>query len=295
MKYLKFLLFLLTLMCFTSCDKNIVSFGTVEYYPGFLWKKSVITPTKKTFEFNFSLDAQHDSNSYAEFQFVDNNDIPISTEEMQVYDGTVQLIDNKLQVQSNDKSKVLTFYFSPDASNGKHQGYLKLISHNLDRIDSQPLKPGDKVDVFQWTLYYNKSMNPLAKLLLFIFLAIVACIIFWHLALRPALYPHFGKFKKSILIKQNGIIVYQLNYSFTGARKVIFYDREVKQSIWRRIFIGEIKTYVNPLFKSKLTFSPKRRGAAAFGTGYTVNPNPIPRNGVATINNHLGKISITLN
>lgn len=294
MKYFKPLIFILVLVILTSCDKNSVSFGTVEYYPSFLWVNSNITPVKKTFEFDFSLDAQHDSRSYAEFQFVDNNGNPISTNVMQVYDGEVQLKDNKLRIQSNIKSKVLAFTFSPNASNGKHQGYLRLVSHNLDRIESQTLRPGDKIDVFQWTLHYDKAMNPLAKILLCIFLAIAACLLFWFLILRPSLYPHFGKFKKSILIKQNDIIVGQLNYAFTGARKVVFYDRKVKQSIWSRIFIGEIKTYVNPLFKTKLTFSPKRRSAAAFGTGYTVNPNPIPRSGVATINNQFEKISITL-
>lgn len=294
MKYIKCLILLLTLLFVTSCDNNSVSFGTVEYYPSFLWVKSNITPVEKTFEFNFSQDALQDSKSYAEFQFVDNNGNPISTSLMQVSDEEGELKDNKLRVSSNVKSKVLTFTFSPNASNGKHQGYLKLIGHNLDRIESQTLKPGDKIDVFQWTLHYDKAMNPLAKILLCIFIALVACLMLWFVIIRPSAYPHFGKFRKSILIKQNDIIVGQLNFAFTGARKVVFYDRKVQQSIWSRIFIGEIKTYVNPLFNTKLTFTPKRRNAAAFGTGYSVNPNPIPRSGVATINNQFEKITITL-
>lgn len=294
MKYIKCHILLLTLLFVTSCDNNSVSFGTVEYYPSFLWVKSNITPVEKTFEFNFSQDAQQDSKSYAEFQFVDNNGNPISTSLMQVSDEEGELKDNKLRVSSNVKSKVLTFVFSPNASYGKHQGYLKLIGHDLDRIESQPLKPGDKIDVFQWTLHYDKAMNPLAKILLCIFTAIVACLMLWFLVVRPSVYPHFGKFRKSILIKQNDVIVGQLNFAFTGARKVVFYDRKVQQSIWSRIFIGEIKTYVNPLFKTKLTFTPKRRNAAAFGTRYSVNPNPIPRSGIATINNQFEKISMTL-
>ena len=294
MKYIKCHILLWTLLFVTSCDNNSVSFGTVEYYPSFLWVKSSITPVEKTFEFNFSQDAQQDSKSYAEFQFVDNNGNPISTSLMQVSDEEGELKDNKLRVSSNVKSKVLTFAFSPNASNGKHQGYLKLIGHDLDRIESQPLKPGDKIDVFQWTLHYDKAMNPLAKILLCIFTAIVACLMLWFLVVRPSVYPHFGKFRKSILIQQNGVIVGQFNFAFTGARKVVFYDRKVQQSIWSRIFIGEIKTCVNPLFNTKLTFTPKGRNAAAFGTRYSVNPNPIPRSGIATINNQFAKISITL-
>lgn len=295
MKYFNhIMIFLFALLPFTSCDDNAVSFGSVEYYPAFLWVDANITPVTKTFEFDFSLDAQNDSKSFAEFQFVDNNGNSISTDVMQVRDGDQTLKDNRFRVPSNIKSKELTFTFSPNALNGKHQGYLKLISHNLDRIESEQLKPGDKPGVFQWTLHYDKTMNPLAKTLLCILIMIIACLLLWFILLRPSLYPHFGKFTKSILIKQNDTIIGQLNYAFKGARKVVFYDKKIKQSYWNRIFVGEIKTYVNPIFKTKLTFSPKKKNAAAFGIGYTVNPNPIPRSGVATINNYAEKLSIIL-
>ena len=294
MKYLQSIICLLILVFFSSCENKSVSFGTVEFYPDFLWVNSNITPVKKTLEFDFSPDAKNDASSFAEFQIVDNDGKSIPTSEMQIKVDGVTAEHNILRVYSNTDSVKLEFTFSPDATTGKHQGYLKLINHKLDRLDSQQLSVDQKIDVLQWTLNYDKSMNPLAKIFLCIFIAIFTCLLFWFLILRPSLYPHFGTFRKSILIKQNDIIVGQMTFTFTGARKVVFYDRKVKQSIWSRIFIGEIKTYVNPLFKTKLTFSPKRRNAAAFGTGYTVNPNPIPRSGVATINNHFEKLSITL-
>ncbi|MCM1254686.1 MAG: hypothetical protein NC221_01010 [Duncaniella sp.] len=286
-----YLLIVLTLM---SCDDQSVSFGKVDSYSGFLWKEANISPVKKTIEFDFSIDAQNDKSSFAEFQFVDNDGTPISTNIMQVYDGGLLLSDNKFRVSSDVKSKELTITFQPGASEGKYQGYLKLVDHNLDRFESTQLSPDEELEVLQWTLQYDKIMNPLAKSLLIIALDIFAGLLIWFLILRPTLYPRFGKITKSIIIKQNDTIVGQLNYSFKGARKVVFYNKKIDQSIWNRIFLGEIKTYVNPIFKSMLSFTPRKKNATVFGPGYTSSPNPFPKNGIASINNYSEKLSLIL-
>lgn len=280
--------------CLTSCHDNSVSFGTVEYYPKFLWVDSNIDPVTKTFDFDFSQDAKNDESTFAEFQFVDNDGNPISTDVLHVYMDGEQLPNNKFRVKSDVTSKELRFEFTPDAKNGKHQGYLKLIDHRLDRLDSQELSKGQKVDAFQWTLEFEKSMNPLLKGIMWFFIILISCLLIWFIILRPIIYPHFGKFTKSILIKKNGQIVGQLNCAFKGSKKVVFYKQKIKQSFWNRIFTGEIKTLVNPNFNYKLTFTPKRRNAAAFGAGYSVSPNPIPQSGIATIKNIQDNLIITL-
>lgn len=278
----------------SSCKKDeSVTFGTVEYYPSFLWVDSKTTPVTKTFEFDFSQDAK-DYNSYAEFQFVDNDGKPINTEIMQVFADGQQLKDNKLKIGSNVKSIDLTFKFRPNAENGKHQGYLKIIDHKLDRIDSQELCAGQQVDVFQWTLGFDKKMNPLAKFLMWMIIIIFIALAVWFLFIRPILYPHFGKFTKSLLIEKDNKIIAQMNYSFKGARKVVFSVRKEKQSFLNRIFTGEIKYLTNPVFVDKLTFSPRKKCAAVYGNGYIIKPNPIPKSGIATINNIQQKLVITI-
>lgn len=278
----------------TSCKKDeSVSFGTVEYYPSFLWVDSNITPVTKTFDFDFSQDAK-DNNSFAEFQFVDNEGKPISPKTMQVTIDGKQIENNRFRINSDVTSKELTFTFSPEAEKGKHQGYLKLISHNLDRLDSQPLANNQQVDAFQWTLNYDKGINPLAKVLMWIGFLILVLLALWFFALRPILYPHFAKFTKSVLIEKDGKIVGQLNFAFKGARKVIFYNQKKKQSFWNKLFIGEIRTLVNPNFVSELTFVPRKKNANAHGVGYTIQPNPIPRSGIAKITYSQEKLIITL-
>lgn len=294
MKQLKIIILCVLTLLVCSCDDKGVSFGTVEYYPSFLWSKEKISPVTKEFYFDFSQDAKMDKAVFAEFQFVDNDGKPIPTDVMQVSVNGQKLEENRLRVNSGVSKEKIEFSFSPNAPEGKHQGYLKLVNHNLDRLDSQVLSPGKTVEVFQWTLVYDKQMNPLAKRFCWVFIIIVLLLFLWFFVLRSNIYPRFGKFKKSVIIRKDGVIAAQLNVSFKGARQVVFFNKRVAQPYLNRIFCGEIKTIVSPLFEEKLTFVPKRKNAAAFGNGYVINPNPMPRNGIATICNQLLNIEITI-
>lgn len=305
MKYPLLLLTIATTLLFTSCDDitklfiscddNPVSFGIVEYYPQFLWVDAKEMPVTKTFYFDFSEDAKADASVFAELQFIDNEGHPMSTDIMQVYVDGQALDENVLHLDNTVDSMSVEFHFNSNrAKSGNYQGRLKLVQHNLDRLDSQMLSPNEQADVFVWTLKYEKVMNPLAKVLMWISIIICSVLAIWFIFLRPMFYPHFGKFRKSILIEQNGQIIGQVNFLFNGARKVMFSNKQVKQSIWSRIFVGKTKTLVYPAFKSQLTFVPKKKNAVAYGNGYVIKPNPIPRNGIAEITHAQQKLKITI-
>lgn len=295
MKQYTYILFSVILICFSSCKENEnVSFGTVCYYPSFLWVDSQLFPVTKTLFFDFSQDAK-DYNSYAEFQFVDNQDKAISTDVMQIVIDDKECSDNRFRISSDITSKELTFKFSPNAKNGKHQGYLKLVSHQLDRLDSQLLTADQQVDAFQWTLNYDKRMNPLAKVLMWICILMVSTLLIWFLLIKPLKYPRFPKFRKMVLVKKDGKIVSQFSVNFKGARRVIFSDRKQHQGILNKFFTGRIDTIINPLFEEPITFMPRRpRRAIVKGKGYLFNPNPIPQSGGAEISLPSKKIIITL-
>lgn len=291
-----FLLLLSLSACNGKGHKSNMSFGEVTYYPDFLWTDDSIKPVTKTFKFDFSQDAKNDKECFAEFAFVDNEGKAIGTDVMQVFVDGRQLKDNIFRVTSEEVSKELEFRFSPDAEGGKHQGHLKLLHHNLDRMDDTPLSPGQQVEeVFQWTLIYTKMMNPLAKVFMWAGIIIAVALVIWFCMLRPSLFPHFGKFKKAILIRKDNRIVGQFSYSFKGAYKVVFYNEKVKQSFWKRLFVGETRTFVNPHITSELTFAPHGKGKAfVHGKGYSATPNQIPRNGLATIENKELNLTIIL-
>lgn len=297
MKYPLTLLTLAVAILFMSCENNdnSISFGTVEYYPDFLWVDAKETPVNKTLNFDFSEDAKADAAVFAELQFVDNDGQPMSTDIMQVYANGQALENNILHIDNSIDSMKVTFCFNPDrAESRNYQGRLRLIRHNLDRLDSQVLSPNDQADAFVWTLKYEKRINPLAKVLIWILIIAVSCFMVWQCFLRPMLYPHFGKFKKTIFIEQEGKMITQMGYEFTGARKVVFYDRQVKQSLWQRVFVGKTKTLVNSAFKSQLTFVPKKKNAMVYGNGYVIRQNPVPRNGITEITHTQQKIKITM-
>ncbi len=277
-----------------SCKNNVVKMGEVSYYPKFLWSEEKMDTLAKIYDFNFNADAKAEPSCFAEFTFVDNNGEEIPQQEMIVYVEGEKTENNSFRVNSTDGSKELKFTFTPQAKSGKHQGFLKLTDHNLHIINNQELKPSDTVQVLQWTVHYNKRMNPWAKVLMWFAFVIVAVLFTWFAFLRPALYPHFCTMVKRVHIEQNGRIVKAETLKFTGVREVIFTNAPVKQSLLGRIFIGKTKALIEPWFADPLRFVPRKKGAMAFGSNYTVLPNPIPRNGVAIIKNATQKVEITL-
>lgn len=282
-------------ICLASCKKDeSVTFGTVEYYPSFLWVDSKLTPVTKTFDFEFSQDAK-DYDSYAEFQFVDNEGKVISTDIMQIkVDGKI-CPDNRFRISSDIASKGVTFEFSPNAHDGKHQGYLKLVSHQLDRLDSQPLKAAQKVDAFQWTINYDKRMNPLAKVLMWIGIVLLSILAVWLLVFRPIFYPRFGSIQKTFNVPGMAPLIVK----FKGSRMVVLAaSHPKKQSAWNRFWTGKIIYKTHPAFIAPIVFKPSRgrRVLARIQAGtYQVMPNPMPGVGSATIIDIRKNLTINVN
>ena len=250
--------FFLLCLCFLLCcckDKG-VSFGTVEYYPSFLWIGENTSPIVKTLNCDFSIDAQNDKNSFAEFQFVDNSGKPIATSIMQVKVNGKEAKQNTFRVFSNSKVVHLVFTFSPNAESGKYQGFLKLTNHNLDRIDSQQLTAGQKVDLFQWTLNYKKRTNPLKLVFLIIGMTTILCLALWFLLLKSIFFP---KIKVSRFFI-NGINVgYTETKKINRCRKVVFTSKKRKQGFLNKLFLGKIKYVENSVWTSDWELYPGKR------------------------------------
>lgn len=280
---------------FSSCEDGGTDLGKTSYYPSFLWVKAKSIAAEKTLYLDFSPDAKNYSDTYADFHFVDNDGNAISTDIMQVTADGIALNDNVLHVTPFQDSVRLVFKFTPRAIGGNYQGYLRLIDHNLDRLDSQFLVPNQQADAFQWTLSYDKRMNPLALALLWTLVVVATGLALWWCVLRPAAYPHFGRITKNVLVLQNGVTVWQTKIRFRGARQVVLSNKQVRQSLWRTLFVGRTISVVSPLFVTPLTLKPRERDILVLGFGYSTTPNPIPRNGVATITHIGNELSIQMN
>ena len=269
MKRQNIILVSLFLICLISCDKNGgISFGTAEYYPSFLWVDEKSTPVTKTFDFEFSEDAQNDHSCFAEFQFVDQEGKPISTDKMQVTIDGEKIKNNRFRINSNVKSKEISFMFSPNAEEGKHQGYLKLVGHNLERLNEQPLSPSQQVNAFKWTLNYDQVMNPLAKVLMYIGFGLLGLLLLWFALIRWMVYDY---------IKVGSIRITEPYFSqrrIKGARQVVFTNRRIKQGKLNRLFTGKIIYEINPVWTTPVIFEPTSKGEVKMKSNekYTIDP-----------------------
>lgn len=79
---------------------------------------------------------------------------------------------------------------------------------------------------------------------------VISALLLWFIVIKPIKYPRFSKFKKTVLIKKNEVIIAQFTCNFKGARRVIFAAKKQKQSALNKLFTGRIDTIVNPILKS---------------------------------------------
>jgi len=295
MKLLKKFTLLCIMTTFVACSDERTSLGVVEYYPSFLWVDEMTTPSRMSFDFNFSEDAQKDNTCYAEFQFVDKDGKPIPSSKMQVFADGKQLPANKLLIYSKDLTKELLISFSPIVDGGNHQGSLKLVRHNLDRIESQSLPSKDCVYVLPWSIQYEKRMNPLAKALMWIGIILSMSLIVWFLLLKPFYYPRIRVLRLEMSSK-NG---YYVNKRINGFRKVIITNRGGNQNIMNKLFTGKILYIVNEIWTEPWELTPKGRKKIAkinLHGKYMISPvtSEIANYGTYQLDNLETKESITI-
>lgn len=268
--------------------------GKVFHYDDFLFVRGKIVPINHAIEFSFNDDAKADKNAFAEFAFVDNNGKVVSPKDMIITVDGEKLSDNRFCVTPSHEKVNIEISFPSGAKNGKHQGYLRLVNHNLHRLNSNECA-GQKADAFQWTVYNSKIMNPLAKALMWLDILVASALLLWFIVIKPIKYPRFSKFRKMVLVKKNGVVAAQFTCNFKGARRVIFAMSKQHQSALNKLFTGRIDTIVNPVFEEPITFLPRnKKKAMAKGKGYLFNPNPIPQSGVAEISAPAKKLIINL-
>lgn len=280
------------LVVFSPTDRQ--NLGRVSHYDEFLFVPGRIVPIKKSFDFQFNDDAKADKTTFAEFAFVDNSGNAIMPKDMIVTVDGQQLKKNQFQITPSHNKVDIEISFPSGAKKGKHQGYLRMINHNMHRLNNNECAGQKPADAFQWTVYNSKTMNPLAKILMWLSILTLSVMMLWFIVIKPIKYPRFSKFRKMVLIKNNGVVAAQFTCNFKGARRVIFATKKQPQSLLNRLFTGRIETIVNPFFEEPITFLPRKKKAVAKGKGYFFNPNPIPQSGVAEITAPAKKLTINL-
>lgn len=285
------------LICLTSCKKNYQSveeLGTVEYYPKFLWKGEGITYVERTLTMNWNSDAKADPNCYAEYAFVDlvQNVIPTSVLEV-IIDGK-ESDNNKFKVSSKQDQVSFKFRFKPGTKEGKHQGYLMLVNHNIHRQSGNDVKDQGNVAALQWQIKYEEGWNPLAKCLFGLGLIILVGLILWFTILQCNFYPRFRAINKTVIIPNQAPIIVRCK----GYREIVLSNTGKKQGVWDKLIKGPILYKVSPAFDEPIRFKPTHKGKKILVVGtnsYKCIPNPIDGNRPAVLENISNKQKITIN
>ena len=265
--------------------------GKVMYYDSFGFVKSRTSPFETQIDLEWSTDACADSGTFASFIVTDNMHKRLS--ETIVSFIVEENTKNEFSVRPPRDKLQLSVIFPEGTKTGTYQGYLTLENHRLDRINNKELD-GTDIPIIAWRIRYLQIMNPLAKGLMWLGILALFAFLLWFFAIKPVKYPCFPQFRKMILVKRNGFVVANFSTNFRGARKVVFTDKKVRQSIINRIFTGKIIVVLNPIFKEPITFIPQRKKALVKGEGYICRPNPIPQSGVAVIEDPVNKITMDI-
>lgn len=265
--------------------------GKVVHYDSFGFVKSRTLPYETQIDLEWSTDACVDSGTFASFIVADNNHKRLSEDIVSfiVEENT----ENEFSIRPPQGELQLSVTFPEGTKSGTYQGYLTLKNHRLDRINNKELD-GTGIPIITWRIRYVQIMNPLVKGLMWLGILALFVLLLWFFAIKPVKYPCFPQFRKMILVKRNGFVIANFSTNFRGARKVIFADKKVRQSLINRIFTGKIISVLNPIFKEPITFIPRRKKALVKGKGCICRPNPIPQSGVAVIEDPVNKITMDI-
>ena len=168
--------------------------------------------------------------------------------DFQLFYNGQPLSDNTITLNANGNTpSILSVVFNSDAKEGKRYFAIKAADkQELDNINDQPVE--------QYNLClrakYVVNWNPLKTILMWLGILILAALLLWFLIVRRLIYPTIGV--KTIQINEP----YFAKVNVKGARRVVFTNKKVEQSLINKIFTGEIIYKKNDIWTSPLAFEP---------------------------------------
>ena len=164
--------------------------------------------------------------------------------------------DKRFTIKPEDSKSILSIIFNKDSETGNRYFKITPITtsiENLERIND------NETQAYEQTLrtHYTINYNPLAIILFWIMVLIVALLIIWFLFIKPSLYPTFKVGK--IQIDEP----YFRQIRIHGARKIIFTDKKKEGNKLSSIFKGKIVYEANHIWKDELAIIPSKKGGKA--------------------------------
>ena len=255
--------FIVLAFVLTSCepndDTNSVVWGKTRTYDPFLWKKQVPDTLNQTLCFDFNDDARRYLRSPLQLGIykkdTDGHLKRLSEDEVQLFVNHRPLKDNILTVNPTEEQIEVGMVLGRNAEEKMHYWYLKPVSTGgLDRINDLDTFGTDDA-VMEIKVQKKHVMNPLAKVCMWIGFLLAAALVLWFCMLKYMFFPTFRVAR--LQLKDPEPYLSQLKLK--GYRLCILSAEPKKQSWLNRLFTGEIKYEVNPLWTAQVVFEPRDR------------------------------------
>jgi len=235
-------------------------------------------------------------NTYNEFLFIPAKSAHFTITFLSPFTGSLRLIDENGNPLPASKYTIYVDRKKSDPSFTVNKARTVAVSIRC----SKNLSPGkhyiqvDGGGKRVTKVYFKHHLNPLVVWLSWIVTLMTIVILVWFLLLRPMVYPQFRSCQKTILVPGQAPIIIKM----TGARLVVVSSVAKKQSFWDALIKGPVVYKVHPAFTSPISMRPVKSGrilVKADSGIYRVSPNPIPRVGVAAMDNVQSNLHITIN
>lgn len=253
----------------TDGQKTVARWGKENYYKDFLWKKHVPDTLYREIEFDFNEDAQKYMTEPFQLGLFKKTEsgkmLPVLENEMEVFVDGRKCDKNIINVSANVQKIKVGIVFNPAAENKVHHWFFKPVNDGgLERInDMDPDAFNDpESSLLDIEAEKNKVMNPLAEGLSLTGLILLAALIVWLLILKRIVFPTFRVGKISL----NDPVPYMSQKKLRGARRLVLSNKVTKQSWINKVFTGEIRCEVNPIWTSEIIIEPRDRNSVRVRT-----------------------------
>lgn len=261
--FIRFAAVVLLTLNFVGCtveSKDIIAWGSTEEYDDFLWKKFVPDTLTHTMFFDFNNDAQKYGSavSLGIFKINDNGKfVPVEASELEVFvNGSKQ---DLIQVATNTDSLNVGFVLGPKAAAKVHHWYFRAVNMGgMDRIndiEAADLKSDDAV-LGEIVVVKKHIWNPVALILFWMLIILIALLLLWFAMGRDQLYP---KFRGGSIVIEYGNF-YKL-VKIGGCKKMVCTRSSKEESALEQLFTGRV-VYVKDSqgpWVSDVVFEPASR------------------------------------
>lgn len=248
---------------FVSCNKEEVDtsmlWGETKCYPGFLFCDYEPIRMMQTlcFETNDELKGKVWKAKFGLFKMTtEGSYIPVE-KDIVLYKNGVVCPKNILEITSEDDEVELGIEFAPNAPEGVHKWFLKVLDNGgFDRINECSTAEDSLPLLLEWKAEKKDILNPLLKGIIVVLLVILSLLLLWFCILKNMFYPTF---KVGNIQFVGG--TYFSTKRLYKARKLVVTSSNVKQGTLNKLFTGKIVFERNDIWSDEWELLPKGKKA----------------------------------